>query len=172
MGYTVYFSLSEIRFYDDETLVEINKTFARSYRRELTRLEKATGIEFNSIRDKYWSGEGYDEELFYQHFPEDANDCCFIERGGNYIKTNRKIYDIAIKKAILAVQKKFNNPLHAYCDDGFLYKKSGIIFAGAGLSEEYQPVKRIKVKFADMPISYQNKGGKADITIGYEWMEI
>ena len=89
-----------------------------------------------------------------------------------YFTSNRKIYAIVIKKAILAVQKKFNNPLHAYYDDGFLYRKNGIIFAGAGLSEGYQPVKRIKVKFADMPISYQNKGGKADMTMEYEWMGI
>lgn len=173
MGYTIYFALKEIRHYSDEMIVEMNKTFARSYRRELSRLEKITGIPFNSIRDKYWSNSELDDadlKLLSQYFPEDNMDCCFIERDINYFKTNREMYDIAIKKAILAVQRKFDDPLGACCDDGFIYDKNGITFTGIGLSEEYQPVKSIKVKFSDMPITFKNKGGEMDTTLSYEWI--
>lgn len=171
MGYTVYFGLKEIRCYTDEMIVEMNKTFARSYRRELSRLEKMTKIPFNTIRDDYWSSSAYnDSELHDQYFPEDAMDCCFINRGFNFVKTNERFYDIAIKKAILAVQRKFNNPLEAYCDDGFIYEKNGITLTGVGMSERYQPVKLIKVKFSDMPITFKNKGGEMDTTTVYNWI--
>lgn len=172
MDYTIYYSLKELRFYNDRVIAEMNKTFARSYRRELTRLEKATGIPFNAIRDDYWA-EVQDSEIIHdRHFYEDVPDCCSIEKDMNYIKTDRRLFDIAIKKAILAVQKKFDNPLESHCDDGFVYDKRGITFTGAGMADEYQPVKPIRVKFADMPITFRNKGGEMDETLPYDWIGI
>lgn len=172
MSYTVYFSLKEIRYYSDDAIAEMNKTFTRAFRRELTRLEKLTEIPFNRIRDSYWSDSKYDDSLCNRYFHEDAMDCCFIDRNFNFNATDRKIYDIAIKKAILAVQRKFNDPLKASCDDGFIYTKNGIKFTGIGLSKEFEPVRTIKVKLHEMPIVYQNKEGEAILTEKYDWMEI
>lgn len=175
MGYTVYFPIRDDKprmHYSDEMISEMNRTFTRAYRRGLTEIEKATKIPLNAIRDRYWSTDidETNDSLFRTHFLEDSGDGFFIERDAFvFIKTNRQLYDIAIKKAILAVQRKFNNPLFAWCDDGFIYNKNGITLTGEGLIDEHKPLKPKKVKFSEMPITYKTKGGWQSTDGEYDW---
>lgn len=176
MGYTVYFPIKDFEMgtlYSDEGIAEMNKTFTRAFRRELTRLEKVTGIPLNAIRDKFWSTddeeEGFDKE-YLLYFAEDCPDGSFIEPYNfNFIKTDRKLYDIAIKKAVLAVQRKFNNPLKAWCDDGFSYNKNGITITGEGLIDKYKPARVKKITFSDMPVTYKTKGAGMVTDGSYDW---
>lgn len=175
MGYTIFFPMKNDEIsanYSDKLIAEMNKTFTRAYRRELTELEKATKIPLNTIRDKFWSTniDQMNDSIFGTYFVEDSGDGFFIERDAFvFIKTNRKLYDIAIKKGILAVQRKFNNPLQAWCDDGFIYNKNGITNTGEGLIDEYKPMKARKIKFSEMPITFKTKGGLMTTEGTYDW---
>ena len=124
MGYTVYFEL--VKEVPESVLAVARQKAKRAYEGALSHLSSPTGKTLERVRRDARERRGNDNEyrecFFESFYPESIGEHAF-----DFVKTGRRVYDFAVKKALIEFQKATGDALRVRCDDGCEYTSGTVL---------------------------------------------
>jgi hypothetical protein len=121
MGYTVYWRLE--KSIPDKELKLIQEAVQLKYEIELKKISVDTNYTLFDLSMDIRTKDYDIEEYFHESFSGEM----LYSIGLNFCKTARKLYDKAVKLALIKAQELSNNAWEITCDDGGIYTKDTIL---------------------------------------------